>query len=124
MKRGGPLRRKTPLPRGDKSLKRVAFRRRPVEPDAYEREFQRQRHLVRIRSGGRCEIRAKHCRGESSHVHHRQRRSQGGDNSLENLLDLCSVCHFRVHRFPEQAFEHGWLVHEWDDPARVPVLTP
>ena len=29
--------------------------------------------------------------------HHRILRSQSGDDSLENLVSLCSICHRKVH---------------------------
>jgi len=31
-------------------------------------------------------------------VHHRQRRSQSGDDSEQNLVTLCAKCHAKVHR--------------------------
>ena len=31
-------------------------------------------------------------------VHHKDFRSQSGDNSEENLITLCAGCHSRVHR--------------------------
>ena len=30
-------------------------------------------------------------------VHHRQRRSRGGEDSEENLISLCSGCHRAMH---------------------------
>ena len=30
-------------------------------------------------------------------VHHKQFRSQSGDDSEENLITLCTTCHARVH---------------------------
>jgi len=32
------------------------------------------------------------------HVHHVRFRSQGGEDSMDNLLVLCSACHEGVHR--------------------------
>jgi predicted HNH restriction endonuclease len=31
-------------------------------------------------------------------VHHKQHRSQTGDDSEQNLVTLCSACHANVHR--------------------------
>jgi predicted HNH restriction endonuclease len=31
-------------------------------------------------------------------VHHKQFRSQSGDDSNENLITLCAACHAGVHR--------------------------
>ena len=31
--------------------------------------------------------------------------------------------HDWIHRNPAKAYEMGWLVHSWDDPADVPIRT-
>ena len=31
-------------------------------------------------------------------VHHKEFRSQSGDDSEENLITLCAACHPRIHR--------------------------
>ena len=60
-------------------------------------------------------------------VHHRQLRSQGGDDSPANLVCLCHSCHNgstqAVHHQPSIAYERGFLVHSWDDPTEIPLLT-
>lgn len=60
-------------------------------------------------------------------IHHRLLRSQGGTNAPANLLTLCGSgvtgCHGWVHANPGIAYELGLLVHPWDDPEAVPVLT-
>jgi 5-methylcytosine-specific restriction endonuclease McrA len=35
-------------------------------------------------------------------VHHKQHRSQAGDDSELNLVTLCAACHANVHREPAQ----------------------
>ncbi len=40
---------------------------------------------------------------------------------LDNLVSLCRPCHDFVHGNPGWAYEHGWLVHSWDDPAVIPA---
>ncbi len=46
------------------------------------------------RDGWRCQ----HCgRIGNSELHHQVFRSQGGDNSPENLITLCSTCHAELH---------------------------
>lgn len=62
------------------------------------------------------------CGKPAGHIHHRKRRSQGGDNSPANLVPLCVLCHDWVHRNPEQAYREGWLVRSWQDPAEVPAV--
>jgi len=46
------------------------------------------------RDGWRCQM----CGSQSGlEVHHRERRSQLGDDSEGNLVPLCSDCHRAVH---------------------------
>jgi len=46
------------------------------------------------RDSWRCQV----CGSMSGlEVHHRQRRSQRGDDSEENLITLCSNCHRAIH---------------------------
>lgn len=75
------------------------------------------RALVRKRSKGLCEL----CGISGQHFHHRQLR-RGGDHSAANIVHLCFLCHRRVHGHPEWALETGWLVSQYDDPARTPLL--
>lgn len=55
----------------------------------------------------------------SVHRHHRKRRSQGGDDSYGNLIELPPEVHELVHREPEKAYEHGLLVHSYANPADI-----
>lgn len=55
---------------------------------------------VKKRDGYACRI----CKKDTDlHVHHRIKRKNGGDHSLENLITLCSSCH--------RAVETGDLAH-------------
>jgi 5-methylcytosine-specific restriction endonuclease McrA len=83
MKRSGPMRR-TPF-------KRKPLRREPMDPDL--------RDAVLRRDGHSCQLRhlVEHdCRGEP-HVHHIRLRSQGGEDSMDNLVTLCPDAHDWVH---------------------------
>lgn len=73
---------------------------------------------VRLRDGNRC---ARKGESGSLHVHHRQLRSQGGDNSSANLVTLCFACHRWVHGNPYAAEAEGFLLRQGSDPALVPV---
>lgn len=55
------------------------------------------------------------------HTHHRKLRSQGGDNSVENLILLCAAHHTAIHGNVELAYQLGYLVRSWDDPALVQI---
>ena len=61
-----------------------------LDANAYEQ----LRQQVLRRDGWRCQ-----CCGEMSNleVHHKQFRSQLGNDSEENLITLCSKCHSVVH---------------------------
>jgi hypothetical protein len=64
-------------------------------------------------------------------LHHRRARGSGGSkdsatNGPANLLYLCGSgtsphCHGWIESHRTAAYNAGWLVHSWDDPARVPV---
>lgn len=98
----------------NKPLKRTGFLRRTgrLPPVSEKRkdvadELDAVTAALLQRSMGRCEI----CWDAPAwHRHHRLRQSQGGDNSLENLLHLCWNCHEFVHRYPALSYEQGWLL--------------
>jgi len=53
------------------------------------------RQEVLRRDGWRCQS----CGAMSSlEVHHRELRSQSGDDAEQNLITLCTACHAIVHR--------------------------
>lgn len=58
--------------------------------------------------------------GESfrTEAHHRRIRSQGGDDSDENLILLCQQHHTWVHAHPTEARDMGLLLSYGDDPSR------
>lgn len=64
-------------------------------------------------------------RGIEYSIHHRKRRSQGGDNRPSNLVALCghgtSGCHGDVHRLVAAATKAGLLVPRDVDPEAVPL---
>ena len=62
-----------------------------LDPELYEL-LQQQ---VLGRDGWRCQ----NCGSRSNlEVHHKEFRSQGGDDSEENLITLCVKCHSNLHR--------------------------
>ena len=60
-------------------------------------------------------------------LHHRRMRSHrfSGTDLPANLIWLCGSgvtgCHGEVHAHQTVAYEHGWLVHMYDDPAKISV---
>ena len=66
------------------------LKRSRLDPASYE-ELRQQ---VLRRDGWRCQL----CGALSNlEVHHKEFRSQSGDDSEENLITLCAECHGRMH---------------------------
>lgn len=121
-----PLSRSTPLPRtplARRAPQKPTEGLRRAKPLSSARpkqtaEERRGRKLLRLRSGGRCEI-GSGCPGQEAH--HRQNRSQGGSWDITNLLHLCHAHHLHVTTHPAAARQQGWAVLSTDDPADAPV---
>ncbi len=87
-------------------------------------------HKIRVqvieRSGGVCEGCGDRDAGD---IHHRQYKSRGGKDTIQNALLLCGWgnnanqgwCHGTAHNDPEAVIS-GWSVASWDSPANKPVL--
>lgn len=99
MKRSGPIKRRTPLKRSS-GLK---AKRQGIPTDVRSRVF--------LRDGG-CRGRALipdlSCWGKLD-PHHILRRSQGGQDTLDNLVTLCRAHHDWVHAYPESSRNLGLL---------------
>jgi 5-methylcytosine-specific restriction endonuclease McrA len=66
-------------------------RRLRLEPPQYDQ----LRNQVLRRDGWRCQA----CGAMSNlEVHHKEFRSQSGDDSEQNLITLCAVCHASLHQ--------------------------
>lgn len=79
---------------------------------------------LQARARGRCECCGSRLPPGIGVRHHRQLRSQGGVDSLENLLLLLPEHHAdRVHAHPAWAREHGFIVGMSMDPATTPIVT-
>ncbi len=117
MKRGGPLRRNTPLKRSgfkqdrvSEQLKRTRAKRKSlaVPKDVYEAVIARDAGCVaRMVLPFPCQGRI-----DPHHVH---RRSQGGQDTMENLISLCRLHHSWVHDHPAESYELGFLKHSWEN---------
>lgn len=67
--------------------------------------------------------------GRPLSCHHRLMRSQGGPDTLENLVVLCGLdnttgCHGWVHKHPEQAYALGLLIRQSSGPPAEPWEPP
>ena len=74
------------------------------------------------RARGMCEIMSRDtgCTGRAEHLHHRQLRSQGGEHTVENLIHICSTCHYWLHAHPAIAYTNGWMVKSTKNPREIP----
>lgn len=84
---------------------------RPKGQPKRKRIPEQVRRAVRARSGEQCEFASGgvRCEEMAVHMHHRRRRSQGGRDTVSNLVDLCSSCHSWTHEHPEAAAALGLL---------------
>ena len=97
----------------------------------YTGATQETRTAVVMRGGFRCEICGGSLQGvDGMSIHHRKPRGMGGTtdikiNSAANLMAICGSgttgCHGWLESHREVAYEKGWLVHRYDDPAEIPV---
>ena len=76
-------------------MKRTRMRRVGKKGRARSKRLEAARPALEARSGGRCEIPWCRRRGPLD-PHHIVKRSQGGDDTLDNLLHLCRRDHARA----------------------------
>lgn len=124
------LRRSTPLQQSSVSMqpgarKNAPKRTRPAAspaPEVVEAVLERENYSCALCGMGI----GPDGRGVSWSIHHRLRRSQGVDHSIQNLLLLdgsgTTGCHGRVHAEPAAAREGGWMLSGRQEPLAVPVL--
>jgi hypothetical protein len=95
-------------------------RKRDTGPDA------RTRKLVMERDGYLCVCCGISVIGRQYSIQHRKRRSQGGDNSMSNLVTVSGSGttghHARIDSRRDPADEaRGYTLRSWQNPASVPV---
>ena len=74
-------------------MNRVAAKGPPLRLDA--KTYEALRRQVLRRDGWRCQS----CGTMSNiEVHHKEFRSQSGDDSELNLITLCTACHNTIHQ--------------------------
>ena len=99
MKRSGPIQRRTPLKRSTPKQKR----RRGIDPETRTAVFLRDKGCK-----GKEVILDLPCWGRLD-PHHILRKSQGGQNTADNLVTLCRAHHDWVHAYPEASRNLGLL---------------
>lgn len=130
MKRGGPLKRKTPLKSnstlgGNSGLKRTPLKQRSAQRSKVMKEDRVPLITALIEAGFSCEISpvlehygcddSKHCRGKIEGLHELRKRSAGGSLvNRQNLIPACNWCNSWVEDNPLLAHEWGLVVREGD----------
>ena len=103
------LHRRTPL-KSYSPLRRTPIRRVSRKQAARQRQLsQTIRRLIGER-GNACELRLPCCTGRVEGSHHLRKRSQGRDDSAENLKLSCDACNSWVEDHPTAAWRAGFVV--------------
>ncbi|WP_229434713.1 HNH endonuclease [Nocardia farcinica] len=102
-------------------LRQVGTRMRPRNNSSRSDPSQATRQAVHARSHMRCERCGSSLVWDHGEIHHRRHRSQGVDNSLSNLLHLCSSCHGWVEANPGAAHMLGFWLRHGEQSAATPV---
>ena len=79
------------------------------------------RDAVYKRAGGRCDCCGLWIPQDAFDCHHRQLRSRGGKDVIENLVALKHEHHMWVHQHPAESTDRGLMVPPWADPVDTPV---
>jgi hypothetical protein len=88
------------------------------------------RAYIYERDEGRCQRCGRPCLDSEHSIQHRRPRQMGGDrnaNRPANLVLMCGSATTGCHAWAEfgnrtAAYQKGWLVHRWEDPAATPIL--
>lgn len=96
-------------------MRRTALKRsrKPIKGDA--------KAIVRVRSGGYCEMRLSGCLGRATDFSHRIGRGVGGADTPSNGMDACRICHQWCHANPAEAKDLNLMLESWQDPTVEPV---
>ncbi len=84
-----------------------------------QQDYRKLREHVLRRDGWRCQV----CGSLSNlEVHHKELRSQCGDDSDQNLITLCVACHSLVHGGQVQTLEQSRTRSENTLVVRIELL--
>ncbi len=102
------------------------MRRRPIKPAVLTAVLTRAGHACEV-----CRTDLVGDRGEGWSIHHRRPHGMGSTNWVgidrpPNLLAVCGSgttgCHGAIESNRTAAYEAGWLVSQYHDPATTAVL--
>lgn len=102
MRRGKPLKRTGSLVRKTQ----LKGKSKPTSKEIYKQALARDLGCCGTQLPGKC--------GGRIDPHHIKMRSQGGEDTLDNLVCLCRVHHSWVHEHPDESYRLGYLKHGWE----------
>lgn len=82
---------------GAKKKKKPGKTPQKVRRESRERAYKRLCDLLWVERRGKCEKCLKSLPREYAEFHHKKFRSQGGEDTEENLIMLCGDCHKAAH---------------------------
>jgi hypothetical protein len=106
MKRS-PLKRKTPLKRGNKPMKRSPLRPMSKKRQNALKEYGEVRKRY-LEEHPVCEVCGMKPPAEIHHIHNRG--TGGALSDTENFLAVCRYCHEQIHAKPQWSRDHGYLI--------------
>lgn len=124
LKRSGYLETTKPLKAGSYPLARGV----PMPQKPSEKQRRRADAWAEVKAeawdawGGQCAVGYHPLPWDQMHGHHRRLKSAGGLDLIENCLPVCDACHRYIHGLGDAAYDAGWLVRAWLDPADVPII--
>jgi hypothetical protein len=125
VKRSGPLRRLTPL-RARSTLKRSAPLERSTPLARQLRRTTGKRKALGVPSDIKAQVLARDAGCRASRLvadvrcwgpvdpHHVLRRSQGGPDTVDNLIAVCRAHHDWIHQHPARSYDLGLLRRSGD----------
>lgn len=123
MERRIPLQR-TPMKRSRTPIRPVSLTKKRRREQAEGPSMAELRPLLWKRCGGRCERCNRALEYDTFEAHHRQFRSRGGLDRIENLVALDGDCHRWAHASASEALPAGFAVLRTEDPRMVPLRIP
>ena len=103
-----------PTPKAKKRRRMIS--RRSETGQSYEDELKAITPMVMARARDLCEVQLDQvCKlWPEQTPHHRKRRSQGGPNTMSNLLAVCRPCHDYIHHHVSWSYDRGLLIRRND----------
>ena len=108
-----PLKRKTPLKRGNSQLKRTPLKKISKSKSATDRRSKYAKSKKEYMSNRKFPDSCERCGDtvgiKNLDLHHKAGRSGDFMHDQDFFAALCRTCHNQVHEYPKESREAGWL---------------